>query len=71
MAIAPGESSTQSTGGGEDETDFGANDWLLEEMYERYTADPASVDASWAEYFASHAPGRGTGIGQTTARSET
>ena len=31
------------------ESDFGANDWLLEEMYERFTADPSSVDASWAE----------------------
>ena len=31
--------------------DFGANDWLVEEMQERYLADPASVDPAWVEYF--------------------
>ena len=31
--------------------DFGANDWLVEEMQERYLADPASVDQAWIEYF--------------------
>ena len=34
---------------------FGANDWLIEEMYEQYTNDPASVDASWVTYFQQHA----------------
>ena len=63
MAIAPGTSTTASSGrrprSGDD---FGANDWLLEEMYERFTADPSSVDASWADYFAAHgAPGDGRG----------
>ena len=32
-------------------SDFGANEWLVEEMRERYKADPSSVDASWADYF--------------------
>jgi 2-oxoglutarate decarboxylase len=41
-------------------TDFGANDWLLEEMHDQYTEDPNSVDPSWREYFASH-PDRGAG----------
>ena len=31
--------------------DFGANDWLVEEMQERFLADPASVDPAWIEYF--------------------
>ena len=31
--------------------DFGANDWLVEEMQERYLADPTSVDQAWIEYF--------------------
>ncbi len=31
--------------------DFGANDWLVEEMYERYQADPASVPAEWVTHF--------------------
>ncbi|HEY5483797.1 MAG TPA: multifunctional oxoglutarate decarboxylase/oxoglutarate dehydrogenase thiamine pyrophosphate-binding subunit/dihydrolipoyllysine-residue succinyltransferase subunit, partial [Propionibacteriaceae bacterium] len=33
--------------------DFGANDWLIEEMYERYEADPSSVDSTWADFFRS------------------
>ncbi|XEK81389.1 multifunctional oxoglutarate decarboxylase/oxoglutarate dehydrogenase thiamine pyrophosphate-binding subunit/dihydrolipoyllysine-residue succinyltransferase subunit [Mumia sp. Pv4-285] len=31
--------------------DFGTNQWLVEEMYERYKTDPASVDASWTRLF--------------------
>ncbi|MDO4785106.1 MAG: hypothetical protein Q3997_08505, partial [Propionibacteriaceae bacterium] len=31
--------------------DFGANAWLIDEMYEAYQADPASVDPSWRAYF--------------------
>ncbi|MSW40550.1 MAG: multifunctional oxoglutarate decarboxylase/oxoglutarate dehydrogenase thiamine pyrophosphate-binding subunit/dihydrolipoyllysine-residue succinyltransferase subunit, partial [Actinobacteria bacterium] len=31
--------------------DFGANDWLVEEMYERYQIDPSSVPAEWVTYF--------------------
>jgi len=27
--------------------DFGANDWLVDEMYESWVKDPASVDPSW------------------------
>ena len=34
--------------------DFGANDWLVEEMYERYQADPASVPAEWVTHFQSN-----------------
>ncbi len=65
MAIAPGTPSTE-------ENDFGANDWLLEEMYERFTADPSSVDASWSEYFAAHgAPGSANGAATTASTSTT
>ncbi|MFC6151347.1 2-oxoglutarate dehydrogenase E1 subunit family protein, partial [Mumia xiangluensis] len=31
--------------------DFGTNQWLVEEMYERYKTDPKSVDASWSRLF--------------------
>ena len=34
--------------------DFGANDWLIDEMHERYEADPSSVDPTWADFFRSH-----------------
>ena len=34
---------------------FGANEWLVEEMYEKYIADPASVDSQWIDFFAANA----------------
>lgn len=30
---------------------FGANDWLIDEMRERYLADPGSVDPAWVAFF--------------------
>jgi 2-oxoglutarate decarboxylase len=36
-----------STETGHGENEFGANEWLVEEMYESYKKDPNSVDASW------------------------
>ncbi|HZC72654.1 MAG TPA: hypothetical protein VE442_18295, partial [Jatrophihabitans sp.] len=39
--------------------DFGANEWLVEDMYERYLADPNSVDAAWHDFFADYRPGAG------------
>jgi len=33
---------------------LGPNTWLVEEMYERYVADPASVGTSWQEFFADY-----------------
>jgi multifunctional 2-oxoglutarate metabolism enzyme len=32
--------------------DVGPNDWLVDEMYEQYLADPASVTEAWRELFA-------------------
>jgi len=64
VAIVPDQSATSAPA----ESDFGANDWLLEEMYEQYTADPSSVDQTWAEYFKTHgAPGTDAGNGAATA----
>ena len=37
--------------------DFGANDWLVDEMYEQYLQDPSSVDPAWVEYFKTNEPG--------------
>ena len=34
--------------------DFGANEWLVEEMYGRYKADPTSVDTVWSRFFEKH-----------------
>ena len=32
--------------------DFGANEWLIDEMRDAYAADPSSVDPKWREFFA-------------------
>ena len=31
--------------------DLGANEWLVDEMFEAYQKDPNSVDPAWIEYF--------------------
>ena len=44
--------------------DFGANEWLVDELYERYLNDPGSVDKAWWSFFADYRPVRsvnGTG----------
>jgi 2-oxoglutarate dehydrogenase E1 component len=35
---------------------FGPNDWLVDEMYERYRDNPSSVSESWQEFFADYKP---------------
>ena len=39
---------------------FGPNEWLVDEMYERFLADPNSVDAAWGEFFADYSPATAT-----------
>jgi len=34
--------------------DLGPNEWLVDEMYDRFRADPASVSESWQEFFADY-----------------
>ncbi|MGE3621045.1 MAG: multifunctional oxoglutarate decarboxylase/oxoglutarate dehydrogenase thiamine pyrophosphate-binding subunit/dihydrolipoyllysine-residue succinyltransferase subunit, partial [Acidimicrobiia bacterium] len=34
--------------------DLGPNAWLVDEMYERYLADPAAVSDAWREFFADY-----------------
>lgn len=52
---------------------FGPNEWLIEEMYEQYLNDPTSVDSAWHEFFADYKPGSaanapsGTSAGATTS----
>src|SRR5215831_1545097 len=38
--------------------DFGANEWLVDELYQRYLADPGSVDRAWWSFFADYRPTR-------------
>jgi multifunctional 2-oxoglutarate metabolism enzyme len=47
---------TSAASGGQQSTDearsdFGANEWLVDEMYERYQKDPDSVDKVWWDFF--------------------
>jgi 2-oxoglutarate dehydrogenase E1 component len=41
--------------------DFGANEWLVDEMYERFVADPTSVEPSWIEFFKTYNPNNSSG----------
>ncbi len=69
MAIVPDQSTETAETQAEDlASQFGANDWLIEEMYEQYVADPTSVDARWAEYFRTHKIG-GNGSAQAPAQA--
>ena len=36
--------------------EFGTNSWLVEEMYEQYREDPASVGPTWQEFFSDFKP---------------
>lgn len=59
---------SQSTGQDSSTPDFGANEWLVEEMKERFDADPSSVDPAWAKYFGGAKPegnGRPTSSGSS------
>jgi multifunctional 2-oxoglutarate metabolism enzyme len=40
-------------------SDFGANEWLVEELYDQFQRDPGSVDPSWAAYFKTNGNGHG------------
>jgi multifunctional 2-oxoglutarate metabolism enzyme len=37
-------------------TDFGPNEWLVDELYQRYLDDPGSVDMAWWSFFADYSP---------------
>ena len=59
--------SSQLTGSGSEETtagEYGANEWLVDEMYEKYLADPDSVDRTWWPVLEHYRPVR---TGETAA----
>ena len=65
-ASTSGQSVGQSTGkqsADDPLAEFGANEWLVDEMYERYQADPDSVDKVWWDFFKQH---RADGSGGAT-----
>ncbi|TCB97696.1 multifunctional oxoglutarate decarboxylase/oxoglutarate dehydrogenase thiamine pyrophosphate-binding subunit/dihydrolipoyllysine-residue succinyltransferase subunit [Micromonospora zingiberis] len=70
--------STQQTSQENPLAGFGPNEWVVEEMYQRYLADPSSVDPAWHDFFADYRPGPGTarsadgdGAGRSTTTTAT
>ncbi|MCG5437252.1 2-oxoglutarate dehydrogenase E1 subunit family protein, partial [Micromonospora foliorum] len=53
--------STQQTSQENPLAGFGPNEWIVEEMYQRYLADPSSVDSAWHDFFADYRPAPGAG----------
>ncbi|WP_434741564.1 multifunctional oxoglutarate decarboxylase/oxoglutarate dehydrogenase thiamine pyrophosphate-binding subunit/dihydrolipoyllysine-residue succinyltransferase subunit [Micromonospora sp. SH-82] len=49
--------STQQTSQENPLAGFGPNEWIVEEMYQRYLTDPNSVDPAWHDFFADYRPG--------------
>ncbi|MDA0634904.1 multifunctional oxoglutarate decarboxylase/oxoglutarate dehydrogenase thiamine pyrophosphate-binding subunit/dihydrolipoyllysine-residue succinyltransferase subunit [Nonomuraea sp. MCN248] len=45
---------------------FGQNEWLVDELYQKYLEDPESVDKAWWNFFADYNPDYGPG--RTPAR---
>src|SRR6266851_75476 len=43
--------------------DFGANEWLVDELYQKYLTDPGSVDRAWWSFFADYQPSLPNGTG--------
>src|SRR5436190_3799230 len=44
---------------------FGPNEWIVEDMYQRYLADPNSVDPAWHDFFKDYRPMSGDGATPT------
>ncbi len=67
--------SSELTGPGTDDEsgEFGANEWLVDEMYEQYLVDKSTVDQSWwpilENYGARHGEGGALGDSSVTAAS--
>ena len=49
---------------------FGPNEWLVEEMYQRFQDDPNAVDPAWHDFFADYNPGSEGGNGVTAGEQK-
>ncbi|HEY1698293.1 MAG TPA: multifunctional oxoglutarate decarboxylase/oxoglutarate dehydrogenase thiamine pyrophosphate-binding subunit/dihydrolipoyllysine-residue succinyltransferase subunit [Trebonia sp.] len=69
----PSESLSTTDGGasGPGRADFGANEWMVDELYQRYLADPGSVDRAWWSFFADYRPKRGSAAVSHPATADT
>ncbi|QXE34755.1 multifunctional oxoglutarate decarboxylase/oxoglutarate dehydrogenase thiamine pyrophosphate-binding subunit/dihydrolipoyllysine-residue succinyltransferase subunit [Streptomyces sp. GMY02] len=50
---------------------FGANEWLVDEIYQQYLQDPNSVDRAWWDFFADYKPGTPGTAGEPTKSTVT
>ena len=67
MEEAKTDVSTQATNSQDNPlAGFGPNEWIVEDMYQRYLSDPASVDPAWHDFFADYRPG-GDGTAPATS----
>ncbi|HZC63069.1 MAG TPA: hypothetical protein VE464_15645, partial [Streptosporangiaceae bacterium] len=57
---AGGGAPHEHSGDGAASKDFGPNEWLVDELYQRYLADPGSVDMAWWNFFADYSPPAGS-----------
>jgi 2-oxoglutarate dehydrogenase E1 component len=57
-AVTSTPTTSSSSGPGHDpDAAFGANEWLVEDLYQQYLRDPRSVDPAWWELFERYEPG--------------
>ena len=49
---------------GDSAGEFGANEWLVDEMYELFQQDRNLVDQSWWAFLENYQPGAGPGAAQ-------
>ncbi|HEU5419907.1 MAG TPA: hypothetical protein VFV41_19615, partial [Streptosporangiaceae bacterium] len=68
---SPGPDGGPGGPGGAAGTDFGPNQWLVDELYQRYQADPSSVDRAWWNFFADYQPQPGDPAATTAAAAGT
>ena len=40
------------------QTDFGANEWLVYEIHQQYLKDPESVSEAWRDFLSDYDPGK-------------
>ena len=61
--------SSQLTGiGASNDGEFGANEWLVEELYEQFKADKNSVDKAWWPVLEAYQPPTGAASAPATAK---
>ena len=58
--VGKNQSSAPTGAPGDPGEEFGANEWLVEEMYERFQDDPSSLDEAWVQFFRDRAGANGT-----------